>query len=353
MSMKDGPLLLTNDDTKAILDIPSYVDALEIAYRQLGEGVAQNMPRQRLFVPLGEPDTHHWFNLHAGLVPGTNTGALRVNSGKVKFVTQFGTRRMEFPGTLVGLVHVFDLETGTLRGIIHDFYINPIRVACTSALGARYMARKDCRTMGLLGTGWQARWHLTAMMSVRNFERINIYSPNPEHRTRFVKQQQERTPGVEFVAVDTGEKAVRGADVVVAATNAIEPVMKGEWIKPGAHVISISGGDRLDQRKEIDEETVTRSSLVVVNSKVQVELDEQPDILPLIKNGKVSMDQIVELSQIVGKAPPQRAFDDITFHFNNTGMGIQFAAIGARMIEAAEAKGIGTRLPYTWRGRAI
>jgi len=354
LSLKDGPLLLTNDDTKSILDIPSYVDALEIAYRQLGEGVAQNMPRQRLFVPLNEPDTHHWFNLHAGLVPGMKSGALRVNSGKVKFVTQFGTRRMEFPGALVGLVHVFDLATGSLRGIIHDFYINPIRVACTSALGAKYMARSDCRVMGLLGTGWQARWHLTAMTSVRKFQRINIYSPNPEHRTRFVKQQQERTPAVEFVAVDSGEKAVRDADVVVAATNAIEPVMKGEWVKPGAHVVSISGGDRLDQRKEIDEETVTRSSLVVVNSKVQVELDEQHDILPAIKSGQVSMDQILELSQIVGKAASRRrAPQDITFHFNNTGMGIQFAAIGARMIDAAEAQGIGTRLPYTWRGRSV
>ena len=305
-------------------------------------------------VPLEEANTHHWFNLHAGLVPGAHAGALRVNAGRVRFESQFGSQRMEFPGSLVGLVCVFEIETGRLRAIIHDFYINPIRVACTSALGARYLARNDSEILGLLGTGWQARWQLTALLNVRAFRRVCVYSPNPEHRTRFVRQQAERSSGVDFAAADSAEEAVRGADVVVAATNAINPVMKGEWIKPGAHVISISGGDRLDQRKEIDEETVTRSSLVVVNSKVQVELDQQLDLLPVITSKQLSMDQIVELSQVVreGGVRP-RSPEDITFHFNNTGMGIQFAAIGARMVDAAEAKGVGTRWPYTWRGRAL
>jgi alanine dehydrogenase len=187
---QEGVLILTNDDIKSVIDIPSYIDALDLAYRQLGEGSAQNMPRQRLFVPLKEKDTHHWFNLHAGLVPGTQTGALRVDAGRVRFETQFGKRRMEFPGHLVGLVCVYDLETGTLRAILHDHYINPIRVACTSALGAKYMARKNSETMGLLGTGWQARWHLTALLAVRSFKKVLIYSPNPEHRERLIVRRK-------------------------------------------------------------------------------------------------------------------------------------------------------------------
>jgi alanine dehydrogenase len=189
---------------------------------------------------------------------------------------------------------------------------------------------------------------------VRTFRKVRIYSPNPEHRSRFAKQQSERYPAVEFVAVDSAEEAVRGADVVVAATNSTEPVLKGAWIQRGAHVVSISGGDRLDQRKEVDDETVTRSSFVMVNSKVQVDLDQQLDLLPAVRNKDVSMEQVVELSQVVrgiGVRPRER--DEITFHFNNTGMGLQFAAVGACMVDAAEARGIGTRWPYTWRGRSV
>jgi len=183
---------------------------------------------------------------------------------------------------------------------------------------------------------------------------VQLYSPNPEHRARFAKQQRERAPQIEFVPVDSAESAVRGADVVVAATNSTEPVLEGRWIKPGAHVVSISGSDRLDQRREVDEETVTRSSLIVINSKVQVDLDQQMDLMPVLEAGRVSMDQIIELGELVQSGRPRvHKAEEITFHFNNTGMGIQFAAVGARMVEAAEARGVGTRWPYTWRGRSV
>jgi ornithine cyclodeaminase/alanine dehydrogenase-like protein (mu-crystallin family) len=353
MTPEEGVLVLTNDDVKEIVDLPSYIEALELAYRQLAAGLAQNMPRQRLFLPLAERETHHWFNLHAGSVPATRTAALRVNSGRVRFETHFGAQRMEFPGALVGLVLLFAVDTGALLAIIHDFYINPIRVACTSALGVKHLAREDSRVMGLLGTGWQARWHLSALMEPRAFSRIQVYSPNPEHRIRFVRRQRERFPAMEIQAVESEEQAVRGADVVVTATNALTPVLKGEWLAAGTHIVSISGGDRLDQRKEVDDETVARSSVVVVNSKLQVELDDQQDLLPVVTSGRQSMDRVIELGTLIlGGLGRPRSAGEITFHFNNTGMGIQFAAVGTRMYEAAIKRGVGTRLRYTWRGRA-
>jgi alanine dehydrogenase len=353
MSSDEGALVLTNDDIKQIVDLPSYIDALDLAFTQLADGIAQNMPRRRLFTPLGEPETHHWFNVIAGVVPGAKTAAIRINSGLVKFETAFGMPRMEFPGALVGHVHLYDVETGTLRAILHDFYINPIRVACTSALGAKYLAREDSRVMALLGTGWQARWHISAFIHVRPFNQVRIYSPNTEHRLRFVEQQRKIFPETEFVAAETPESAVAGADVVVAATNAIEPALLGEWIDPGTHVVSISGADRLDQRREFDEETVTRASIVVVTSKEQLEFDQQDELLDVVKNNKISMEQIVELSEVARGGVNNLQPESIRFHYNNTGTGIQFAAVGSAMLEAAIARGIGTRIPYTWRGRGI
>ena len=353
MSSDDGVLVLTNDDIREIVDLPSYIDALDLAFAQLADGVAQNMPRRRLFSPLGEPETHHWFNVIAGVVPGMKTAAVRVNSGLVKFETSFGKSRMEFPGALVGHVHLYDVETGTLRAILHDFYINPIRVACTSALGAKYLSRQDSHVMALLGTGWQARWHVSAFLHVRPFDQVRIYSPNPEHRLRFVEQQGQRFPETEFVATEAPESAVAGADVVVAATNATEPALLGGWIEPGTHVVSISGADRLDQRREFDEETVTRASIVVVTSKEQLEIDQQDELLVAVRNKHLSMEQIVELSEIARGGVSNLEPENIRFHYNNTGTGIQFAAVGSAMVEAAIAQGVGTRLPYTWRGRGI
>ena len=353
MSSDDGVLILTNDDIKKIVNLPSYIDALDLAFAQLADGTAQNMPRRRLFTPLGELDTHHWFNAIAGVVPGVKTAAIRINSGHVRFETTFGMPRMEFPGTLVGHVHLYDVETGALRAILHDFYINPIRVACTSALGAKYLSREDSLVMALLGTGWQARWHISAFMHIRPFNQVRIYSPNPEHRLRFAEQQRKRFPETEFLATEKPDSAVAGADVVIAATNAIEPALLGEWLELGTHVVSISGADRLDHRREFDEETVTRASIVVVTSKEQLELDQQDELLVAVRNKKIGMDQIVELSDIARDGVDVLPQESIRLHYNNTGIGIQFAAVGSAMLEASIARGIGTRIPYTWRGRGI
>lgn len=350
--MKDEALVLTNADVRNLLNLPSYIDAMELAYREMAVGTARNMPRQRLFLPLDGPDSQHWFNIHAGVLAGTKIAALRVNSGPVKFETQFGRRRMEFPMALVGLILLFDVDTGALRAIVHDFYVNPVRVACTSALGVRALARADSKSMALLGTGWQARWHLTALMHVRPFKEIRIYSPNPEHRARFVQQQEPRFPGVQFKAAESEEEAVRGADVVVAATNAINPVVKGEWLSPGMHVVSTAAADQLDQRREVDDVVLERSKWVVVNSKLQAELDDQQELLSVMKRGSVSADQVFELSDVFGEGRTwDHSKEDITCHLNNAGMGIQFSAVGAAIYKAALESKVGTRLPYTWRGR--
>jgi ornithine cyclodeaminase/alanine dehydrogenase-like protein (mu-crystallin family) len=352
MGESDGVLVLTNDDVKRLLDLPDYIDAVERCYRELGEGLARHMHLQRLYLPLPEPESHYWFNLHAGIVPGAKIAALRVDSGHIKFETLFGLRRMEFPGALVGLVLLFDVESGALLAIIHDHYINPIRVACVSAVGAKYLMRRDSRVLGLFGTGWQARWHLSVFMHLGRFARVVIYSPNPEHRGRFVEQQRTRFPGIEILEADKPVEVVEPADVVIVATNSVVPVFNGEWLRPGTHVVSISGSDLLDRARDVDDETVRRASIVAVTLRETVTLLKQEVLLPLIERGELRLDQVYELGDLVlGKLERSRSDEDITFHFNNAGMGIQFAAVGARMYEAALKQGIGTRLPYTWRGR--
>lgn len=362
MGTDPGALLLQNKDVNAVLDVPECIDALELMFSDWAAGQADSMPRFRFYTPLEamasggrEGDSappSHWFNLHAGVVPRSGFGALRVDSGKAEFLEQFGTRRLEFPDQLVGLVLLFRLSTGALEAIISDHYINPVRVAGTTAVGVRQLAQQPIRTFGLYGTGWQARWHLSACRAVLpDLERVVIYSPNEEHRTRFVRTQRERFPDLDIVAADRPGQAAEGLDLVIAATNAVTPVLHGRWLKPGAHVACIAGGDLWDKGTEIDADVAARASIVAVNRIAAVREQDQRALMEPVNQGKLDYDDIQDLGTIINRGAKRSSAGDITLHYNNEGLGIQFAAVGGVLYDRAMEVGVGTRLPYTWRGR--
>ena len=154
---------------------------------------------------------------------------------------------------------------------------------------------------------------------------MKVYSPTPESRARFADTIGKRL-NINAEAVPRAEDCVHGAQIVVTATNASEPVLFGRWLEPASHVISIVSGSRFDRRREHDDEVVQRAGVVVVNLREQITLDEQPELMSPIRKGYTTLDHIYELGDLcVGKVPGRSAADQITLHNNNTGMGIQFA----------------------------
>lgn len=321
------------------------IDRIETAFREYGEQVAVNRPRSRMYIPTTVPNTFYWFNNIAGIVPSFHAMALRIDSSLAREVSYGDKRREEYPGDYVGLVLLFDTETCELLSIMDDHFHSPIRVAATSAVGSRFAARPESRVMALIGSGEQARAQAVAFSLVHRLGQIRVYSPNPEHRQSFAAAVEKETE-CSVVPVGSIEEAIRGADIVNASTNSSDPLFDGRILAPGTHLTTIVGGDYRSKRDEIDAQTYLRTRSIIVNTREQVQQDRQGNLYELLRDGKLQWEQLHELGEVVtGKAKMRQSAQDITLFKNNHGMGIQFAASGRLLYEAAREQGIGTQLP--------
>jgi ornithine cyclodeaminase/alanine dehydrogenase-like protein (mu-crystallin family) len=321
------------------------IAAIELAFRELGQGKAMNAPRARLRTPWKEEGGQYYFNNIMGLVPGVKSMALRIDSSFSKEVQIAGSKRRVYPGDFIGLVMLFDMDTCEILALMDDHLISTLRVGATSAVASKYLARSDARVMGLLGSGEQAKTQVTAHVAVRPLTKVKVYSPTKENRERFAKEMSLET-GVEVVPVASAEEAIRGSDIVTAATNTVDPVIQGKWVAEGTHLNSIVGGDGFLPRKELDDEAVMKANLIVVGYKPQIFLDKQAEFHDRLERGIVKAEDLHELGDLVnGKCRGRKNDTEITFFKNNTGMGIQFAATARKMYEKAKEKGIGTELP--------
>ena len=338
-------LVLKNEQMENLLPMSEEIEAIEQAFHELGEGKAMNAPRARLRTPWKEEGGQYYFNNIMGLVPGIKSMALRIDSSFSKEVQVAGSKRRVYPGDFVGLVFLFDMDTCELLSIMDDHLLSVMRVGATSGVAAKYLARKDAKVMGLLGSGEQARTQVTAHAAVRPLTKIKVYSPTKENREKFAREMSKET-GVEVVPVASAEEAIRGSDIVTAATNTVEPVVQGRWLEEGMHVNSIVGGDGFLPRRELDDEAVKRAGLIIVGYKPQIFIDKQAEFYDRLERGIVKAEDLHELGELLnGKCRGREDDKEITFFKNNTGMGIQFAATARKMYEKAKEKGIGTELP--------
>jgi len=338
-------LVLKNEQMENLLPMAEEIDAIEQAFRELGEGKAMNAPRARLRTPWKEEGGQYYFNNIMGLVPGVKSMALRIDSSFSKEIQVGGSKRRIYPGDFIGLVMLFDMDTCEILALMDDHYISTMRVAATSAVATKYLARKDAKVMGLLGSGEQARTQVTAHLVGRPLTKVKVYSPTKANREKFAREMSQET-GVEIVPVSSAEEAVRGSDIVSAATNTVDPVIEGRWLEAGMHVTSLVGGDGYLPRKELDDEAIRRANLIIVGYKPQIFLDKQAEFHDRLARGLIKAEDLHELGDLLnGKCRGRKDDQEITFFKNNTGMGIQFAATARKMYEKAKEKGVGTELP--------
>jgi len=340
-------LVIKNEQMEDLVPMTEEIEVIETAYREMGEGKAVNAPRARLRVqaPGKEEGTQYYFNNIMGLVPGIKSMALRIDSSFSREDRVGDSTRRVYPGNFVGMVFLFDMETCELLAIMDDHIPSVLRVAATSGVAMKALARSDASVMGLLGSGEQARTQVLAACAVRPLKTIKVFSPNREHREAFARAMTEKS-GVRVTPVNTAEEAVRDSDMVTAATNTVDPVVKGEWLAAGCHVNSIVGGDGYLPRKELDDEVIRRAGLIVVGYKKQIFLDRQAEFADRLERGLVRAEDLHELGELLtGQCRGRKDANEITVFKNNTGMGIQFAATARLIYEKAHARGVGTELP--------
>lgn len=226
------------------------------------------------------------------------------------------------------VVSLYRLADGELLAVLDGRMITDLRTGAASGLAARHLGLPSSVTVGLLGSGHQARMQLAALVSQLDVSAASVYSPNAQHRHAFAAEMARRC-GIAVTAVDTPEAAVRGHAVVVAATNAVgeEPVLRRHWLD-ACRLVCAVGSTRL-QSIEVDERTFGDAQLVIVDTPLAVE--EAGDIRRAIKNGRLTPDRQITLAQLVARG--QRELAGGYAVFKSVGTALQDLALAARCYE--------------------
>ena len=346
-------LLLDNTDIERAVTLEGCLSALEQMYRAVAAGDAVEGTRSQTHVPLDEPGIGYCLKTMDGAIAGSGYMVMRLTSDIIDSNAVDGIPRREKlprgPGnTYCGLITVFRTADLAPVAMLHDGYLQLIRVACTGALSARVLSNRAAGDLAVIGAGAQAWWHVRALQQVRRLRRVRVYSPTAANRAAFAQRVRQEL-GLPAEAADSAESAVRDADLVVAATNASTPVLQGDWLSPGAHVVSIVSGDRKNVRREIDDTVVRRAARVVAHWKPNAMHHGTGDLAGPVNAGILGWDDIDNLCDVIaGRAAGRATAADITLFKNNGGMGLQFAALAPAVYEQARAQNIGKALPGEW-----
>ena len=348
-------LLLKNEEVRELLSMGEAIQAMEAAFGEYARGMAVNRPRIRYTCASSAPEFRYCANVHCGAVPGCGIAAVRTDSRLwAEFVDpQTGIKRREPSKPIppsADLVLLYSLETGQLLAILQNFSLTALRVGATTGLAMKYLAREDADTVGMFGSGNQAKANLEAICKVRPIRKVKVYSPKKEHRTRFAGEMSRRLD-IEMVPADSPEATVTGADIICCATNSSGPVFDGTWLEAGQTVVTIVNTDVVSLKTEADEKTFVRSDLIVINDRESVFANKQRELLDPIEKGLFSWDKVVELGNIISRtANGRQQSEELIYYKNNTGMAIQFAAAGEAIYKRAIRDGVGRKLPAEWFG---
>jgi len=358
-------LILSNEEIESLLTMELALKSLERAYIGQARGTAVNRPRSDLYLPGIREGSAYAFKTMEGGLTESKIVALRLNSDTIRWQERENRvvkdKLPTAPGKKwVGLIQLFSTETGEPLAMFPDGVIQRMRVAATSALAAREMARQDAAVMAIFGSGWQAGAHVPAFCAVRNLKKINVYSPTQANREKFAKEM-EKLVGIPVEPMTSAAEAAKNADILVAATNAITRVIEPEWMKPGVHATCVKDC-------ELGEATIHKADRVVIHAcnfapenyiagfgdaKIAAH-----DPVDFIRGAKKSARETApapfwatapELKDVMGgRVPGRKSADEVTCFINNIGLGIQFAAVGSAIYSEAKARGIGKEIPTDW-----
>jgi len=232
----------------------------------------------------------------------------------------------------LGAVLLHSGETGELLAVMNASAITAIRTAAVSAVATKLLSRPESKNLAIIGAGVQARSHLESIPLVRKIERVCVYS-----RTR------SRAEQLDAVVTDSVEEAVRDADIIVTTTSSKEPILKREWIKPGAHINAV--GSSIATAREIDSATMAAASLFVDRRESTV--NEAGDYLFALRDGAIKEDHIRgEIGDLlIGKGTGRKSSDEITL-FKSLGLAIEDLASAAFIFDKVQKSGGGTFVEF-------
>ena len=313
-------LLLNHDEVCSSVTMADAVEAMEEAFREQGKGAVTQPPR---------------LNVKAG------KGWLRIGPAIMEHSGWMGFKAMNLAAGhgLRYQVNLYRVADGELVSIMDAQHLTTLRTGATSAVATRKLANLEPTTVGVLGSGVEARAQAEAMHALGVLKSMRVYSVTPANRERFAENFRQAWK-IDAVAVSDPRDAVDGCGIVIAAVKSSETVLLGEWLKPGMHVNSV--GTARPEQREIDPNTFLRSAVVVVDTREGV-LKEAGDAIAA--KDVLSSRKVYELAEVVAGHAPARADTQQITLFKSIGTALQDVALAARIYQHAKELGLGTEVP--------
>ena len=366
-------LLISNQDIEKVLDMKICLDAIEEGIKEYYRGDATCRPRIDVWAPSTSSQGYYQWGSMEGTSRRYGVFATRIKSDIAYWSEgENGVRTQEKycqkPGLFCGLVLLFSTENGEPLAVMNDGYLQHLRVGATAGIAAKYLAREDADTVGMIGSGSMAWTHALAFAEIRKITRIQVFSPTKKNRETYAEHLGERM-GIDVVPVGSAQEAVRGAQIVSACTDSVVPVIPGRSIEAGAFVCTVKGSVELDKSSverirafytfapnegsfgQQEGAPVSRAQKISGTHRAYVA--GQPEDLARIpeihREAAFDRQKLISFKNLFdGKDPGRVDAEAILGVGGNQIQGIQFASVGGATYRLIREKGLGREFPTDW-----
>jgi ornithine cyclodeaminase/alanine dehydrogenase len=308
------PLYLREEDVAGLLTQADALDAVEESFHRLARGAVDNRPRERLPLEGGQ------FAVMACVDRELGYAGLKSYAW-----TSAGTPFV---------VLLFSLAETRLEAVIEADKLGQLRTGAASGVAARRLAKSGASSLGVIGCGWQAASQVAAIRAaLPELERVVVFCRNEERLDAFCREH-----GCE--PADSNQEAA-AHDVVVTVTTSKDPVLRGEWLSSGALVCAVGANDA--RRRELDNAVLDRAAFVCCDSREQSKV-ESGDLIEPVAQGLLDWLEVHELQEVVAGEVQGRAHDDDVVVFKSNGLAAWDLAVGAKVVELARERGVGSVL---------
>ncbi|MEM2210937.1 MAG: ornithine cyclodeaminase family protein [Nitrososphaerales archaeon] len=322
------PLLyLSQKDVQECINMEKVIEAVEEGIKALGMGKA--VQPEKIYLNIDK---------YNGFVKPMIAYIEPLGAIATKVFTHYpeNPKRYNLP-TVQAIIMLNDPETGTPLALMDGTLITALRTAATTALAAKYLARKDSKKLGIFGAGVQGKSHLLAFNQIFKLQEVRIYDIYKGSVENYIKEMGDKVK-IPIIPVDSPYQCVNGADMVVTATTANEPLVKKDWLTPGMFLAKVGSF------QELDPEIIIKSDKVVVDWWDYVS-HRVRELIKLLNEGKINRESIyAELPEIVAAKKLGRQNDHEIILFISIGMGVEDAAVAWHVYNEALKMGVGTQL---------
>ena len=323
-------LVVTEQDIRSSVSVTEAIAEVEDGFTRLANGEVNLPPVLSMELPESRGEMH----IKGAHIAGTESFVIKLATGF------YDNPSIGLPSG-GGLMLVFSARTGFPEALLLDNgFLTDLRTAAAGAIAAKYLAKAEVKTVGVVGAGAQGRFQVEALAVVRPFESILVYDLDPTRSIRYAEEMSDSL-GTSCAAMEKVESLVTQSDILITATPSTEPYVRAQWLHPGLHITAMGTDSPLKQ--ELESEVLGHADLLVCDLKAQC--FERGELHHGLKGGFISeSDPVVELGELTSGRHPGRTDDTQITICDLTGVGVQDAAIATLAYQKALQGGLGARL---------